>query len=453
MPKPKADDRLPELTISLNPLTEGILTPSEMVEVIMPKMGDGMEEGTLLEWLKSEGDAVKSGETIANIQTDKATLEMEAPGSGTLAGIVVEPGATVPVGKPMAAILSSGEKLPDGWGNGAATAAKPQEAKPEPKAEAAEAKEAPAPETTPSPQPAKAETVPAQANGARVKASPLAKKIAMGLGVDLRTVKGSGPGGRIVEKDVRAAAQTGTKGIEGTQRESKVQTPAAGDQEVSLNKLRQITAQRTAQSKREAPHFYVTLEVDVERIIELRKMFETDGIDKPSLNDFVVRACALALREMPVVNSVFQGEKLLQHGAVNIGMAVALDDGLTLPVIHNADQLSLSQISAISKDLAEKARTNKLSPEELSGSTFSISNMGMLNVDVFAAILNPSNAGILAVGTAKKRAVVDEESGEIVARTRMNITGSFDHRVVDGAVGAKFMNVVREFLEGPTRLL
>jgi pyruvate dehydrogenase E2 component (dihydrolipoamide acetyltransferase) len=197
----------------------------------------------------------------------------------------------------------------------------------------------------------------------------------------------------------------------------------------------------------------VTLDVDVERIFELRKMFEKDGIDKPSLNDFVVRACALALREMPVVNSVYQGEKLLQLGAVNIGMAVALDDGLTLPVIHNADQLSLSQISAISKDLAEKARAIKLSPEELSGSTFSISNMGMLNVDVFAAILNPPNAGILAVGTAKKRAVVDDETGEIIARTRMNITGSFDHRVVDGAVGAKFMNVVREFLEGPTRLL
>ena len=419
----------------------------------MPKMGDGMEEGTLLEWLKKEGDAVKSGETIANIQTDKATLEMEAPGSGTLAGIMVEAGATVPVGKAMAAILGAGERLPDGWGNGVANAALPKEAQPETKAEAPQEKKAAPSEMAQSTQTAKAEVEPVQANGARVKASPLAKKIAMGLGIDLRTVKGSGPGGRIVEKDVRAVSQTSTKGIEGTQRESKAQTPAAGDQEVSLNKLRQITAQRTAQSKREAPHFYVTLEVDVERILELRKMFEQDGIDKPSVNDFVVRACALALREMPVVNSVYQGEKLLQLGAVNIGMAVALDDGLTLPVIHNADQLSLSQISSVSKELAEKARANKLSPEELSGSTFSISNMGMLNVDVFAAILNPPNAGILAVGTARKRAVVDEDSGEIVARTRMNITGSFDHRVVDGAVGAKFMNVVREFLEGPTRLL
>lgn len=418
-----------------------------MVEVIMPKMGDGMEEGTLLEWLKKEGDAVKSGETIANIQTDKATLEMEAPGSGTLAGIMVEAGATVPVGKPMAAILTSGEKLPEGWGNGSA-------ARPESKTPPSESKPQTPAVSQRSEEP-KAEQAPAvvtQTNGARVKASPLAKKIAMGLNVDLRTVKGSGPGGRIVEKDVRAAAQSSVAAPEA---KAKTVTYAAApqDKEVSLNKLRQITAQRTAQSKREAPHFYVTVDVDVERILELRKMYEADGVDKPSLNDFVVRACALALREMPVVNSIYQDGKLLELGAVNIGMAVALDDGLTLPVIHNADQLSISQISSVSKELAEKARANKLSPEELSGSSFSISNMGMLNVDVFAAILNPPNAGILAVGTAKKRAVVDEESGEIVARTRMNVTGSFDHRVVDGAVGAKFMNVVRDFLEAPTRLL
>ena len=424
-----------------------------MVEVIMPKMGDGMEEGTLLEWLKKEGDAVKSGETIANIQTDKATLEMEAPGTGTLAGIMVEAGSTVPVGKAMAAILGSGEKLPDGWGNGAANVAPPKEAQTEAPTEAPQERIAASAEPTPTAHTAKAEAEPAQANGARVKASPLAKKIAMGLGVDLRTVKGSGPGGRIVEKDVRAAAQSGATPEQRVTKAPPAIAPSQSDEIIALNKLRQITAQRTAQSKREAPHFYVTLEVDVERILELRKMFEQDGIDKPSVNDFVVRACALALRQMPVVNSVYQGEKLLQFGMVNIGMAVALDDGLTLPVIHSADQLSLSQISSISKELAEKARANKLSPEELSGSTFSISNMGMLNVDVFAAILNPPNAGILAVGTAKKRAVVDEESGDIVARTRMNITGSFDHRVVDGAVGAKFMNLVREFLEGPTRLL
>jgi pyruvate dehydrogenase E2 component (dihydrolipoamide acetyltransferase) len=414
-----------------------------MVEVIMPKMGDGMEEGTLLEWLKKEGDAVKSGETIANIQTDKATLEMEAPGSGTLAGIMVQPGATVPVGKPMAAILSSGEKLPAGWGNGSAPTAKPA---PERAPEPTESVQTPAEE----PRPEKAEA----ASAGRIKASPLAKKIAQGLGVDLRTVKGSGPGGRIVEKDVRAASEQGGAAVRKPSEPAVAAVTAqAEDQLVPLNKLRQITAQRTGQSKREAPHFYVTVEVDVERILELRAMFEADGADKPSLNDFVVRACALALREMPVVNSVYQGEKLLQLGTVNIGMAVALEDGLTAPVIHHADSLSLSQISAASKDLAEKARANRLSPEELTGSGFSISNMGMLNVDVFAAILNPPNAGILAVGTAKKRAVVDEESGEILARTRMNITGSFDHRVVDGAVGAKFMNLVRDYLEAPTRLL
>lgn len=425
-----------------------------MVEVIMPKMGDGMEEGTLLEWLKKEGDAVKSGESIANIQTDKATLEMEAPGSGTLAGIIVQPGSTVPVGVPLAAILGSGEKLPEGWGGGAKpSAASPaQEPAKEAKTAAVEAPAQPAPAQEHTEEVFDGPAV----NGARIKASPLAKRMAQGLNVDLRTVTGTGPGGRIVEKDVRAAAQgvpSAATPIQPAPQPIASVAASAEDQEVKLNKLRQITAQRTAQSKQSAPHFYVTVEVDAENLLALRSMYERDGIEKPSLNDFIIRACALALREMPVVNSIYQGDKLLQLGAVNIGMAVALEDGLTVPVIHHADRLSVAQIAVQAKELAGKAKANHLSLDELTGGTFSISNMGMLNVDVFAAILNPPNAGILAVGTAKKRAVVDEETGEIVARTRMNLTGSFDHRVVDGAVGAKFMNVVRELLEAPIRLL
>jgi len=416
-----------------------------MIEVIMPKMGDGMEEGTLLEWLKKEGDAVKSGEPIANIQTDKATLEMEAPGNGTLGGILVEAGANVPVGKPVAAILTAGEKLPKDWGSGSSSAstAAPAESTSEPAAKKEAAAEAPVTKVDP-------ESAPVAAGNGRVKASPLAKKIAEELGVNLSSVAGSGPGGRIVEKDVRAAAGTAPKAAPMSPR---TVAAAAEDTLVPLNKLRQITAQRTAQSKQEAPHFYVTVEVDVESLLALRKMFERDEAAKPSVNDFIVRACALALREMPVVNSVFQGDKLLQLGAVNIGIAVALEDGLTVPVLKNVDHLSLTEISEHARALAEKARANRLSLGELTGGGFSISNMGMLNVDVFAAILNPPNAAILAVGTAKKKAVVDDETGEIVARTRMNLTGSFDHRVVDGAVGAKFVNLVREYLEKPTRLL
>lgn len=419
-----------------------------MVEVIMPKMGDGMEEGTLLEWLKKDGDAVKSGEPIANIQTDKATLEMEAPGSGTLAGILVEAGATVPVAAPLAAILAAGESLPSGWGSGEARPAPAEEAAPTSTSVAVEATaEIPAANGE-----REALTSAISVNGGRVKASPLARRIALELGVDLATVAGTGPGGRIVERDVRAATPGQAPAKAAVAPPVKIEATAE-DRLVPLNKLRQITAQRTAQSKQQAPHFYVTIEVDVERILGLRQMFEADGAEKPSVNDFVIRACALALREMPVVNSTYQGDKLLEYGAVNIGMAVALEDGLTVPVIHHADQLSIAQISARSRELAGKARQNHLSLDELTGGTFSISNMGMLDVENFGAIINPPNAAIVAVATARKTPVVDGATGEIVARTRMKMTGSFDHRVVDGAVGARFMNVVRGLLEAPTRLL
>lgn len=405
-----------------------------MTEVIMPKMGDGMEEGTLLEWTKKEGDKVKSGEVIGQIQTDKATLELEAPSSGILSGFLIKGGDTVPVGKAIAALLKEGEKLPESWG-GASTAA-PEEvqvvaAVEEPELVAA----APVAATS-------------LATDSRIKSSPLARRIAAEKGLDLAAIAGSGPGGRIVERDVVSA--TPTSKVAAAVLPSLV--ASAEDSKVSLNKIRQVTAKRTQESKQQAPHFYVTVEVDLERIGSLREQFEADGSGKVSINDFVVKACALALQEMPIVNSSYQGDHLLQHGAVNIGMAVALDDGLTLPVIRNANALSLRQISGTSKDLAKRARENKLSLDELSGSTFSISNMGMLDVDNFIAIINQPNAGILAVSSAGKKVVVNAED-ELEVRTRMNISCSFDHRVVDGAVGAKFINLVRDYLENPTRLL
>lgn len=401
-----------------------------MTEVIMPKMGDGMEEGTLLEWLKKDGDAVKSGEIIGTIQTDKATLELEAPGNGKLSGLLIEGGATVPVGKAIAAILKEGETLPTDWGTAAGS--------PKPTAPAVQA---PAPASVQEPVP-----VLVEAAAGRIKASPLAKRIAAERGISLANVVGTGPGGRIIEKDLAAASvaasPAATAAIAGK----------AEDKVVALNKIRQVTAQRTAQSKQQVPHFYVTVEVDLEKISGLRGQFEDDGAEKVSVNDFIVKACALALRELPVVNASYQGDHILEYGSVNVGMAVALDDGLTLPVIKSADALTLRQISAASKSLAGKARQNQLSLDELTGSTFSISNMGMLNVDVFAAIINQPNAAIVAVSTASKKAVVNDND-ELEIRLRMNLTGSFDHRVVDGAVGAKFMNLVRDYLENPTRLL
>lgn len=409
-----------------------------MTEVIMPKMGDGMEEGTLLEWLKKDGDKVKSGEIIGTIQTDKATLELESPGSGILTGFLVNLGETVPVGKAIAAILKAEEKLPANWGSGVASA--PAKAE-EPAKELAHAVSSNG--TT------SASPVPVAAKSTRIAASPLAKKIAQELGVELSSVNGSGPGGRIVEKDVRSAA--------GSKAPAKAAvTPMvaeAADSTVSLNRLRQITAKRTQESKQQVPHFYVKVEVDLERISELRAMFEADGSGKISINDFVIKACALALRDMPIVNSFFQGDgTLLQKGGVHIGMAVATDEGLTVPVMQNADHMSLRQINAKSRDLATRARDNKLALDELSGSTFSISNMGMLDIDDFVAIINQPNSAILAVSSARKKVVVNDED-ELEVRLRMNITCSFDHRVIDGAVGARFINLVRQNLENPTRLL
>lgn len=403
-----------------------------MTEVIMPKMGDGMEEGTLVDWLKKDGEKVRTGEVIGNIQTDKATLELESPGSGILTGFLIKGGDTVPVGVPIAVLLKDGEKVPEGWGSGST---------PAPQAEAQSTSvvsHAATPEMAP---PASAPT-----NGSRVKASPLAKKIAAETGIDLSTITGSGPGGRIIEKDVR--------GVKPAQLIAQPTIAAKGDTEVPLSRLRQIIAQRTQHSKQTVPHFYVTVEVDIEKIHALRELFEQEESGRVSVNDFVVMACTRALQEMPEVNATFAENKILQYGDVHIGIAAAVDEGLLVPVVKNANQKSLREISGEVRELVKKARDGKLHPDEMSGSTFSISNMGMLNVDSFSAIINEPNAAIVAIGTAKRVPVaVDEDSDELEIRWRMNITGSFDHRVVDGAIGARFVNVVKNYLENPTKLL
>ncbi|MCE9558766.1 MAG: 2-oxo acid dehydrogenase subunit E2 [Armatimonadetes bacterium] len=404
-----------------------------MTEVIMPKMGDGMEEGTLLEWLVKDGEKVKSGQIIGNIQTDKATLEFEATSSGIITGFLMKPGDTVPVGKPIALILKDGEKAPGDWGSGkAATAAPVETVKVE---ELAPATMAPA----------------AVASNERVKASPLAKKLAAEKGVDLSAVTGTGPNGRITSKDIEGAPVVAASAPT-TPAPVAMITPTGEDKKVPLNRLRQIIAQRTQHSKQTVPHFYVTVEVDLERIEEMRASFEADGSGKVSINDFVVKASAKALQDMPEVNATFQGDSVLQYGAVHIGIAAAVDDGLLVPVIKNAHTMTIRQLSVAAKTLVKKAREGKLHPDEMSGSTFSISNMGMLDVDSFSAIINEPNCGIIAIGTARRKACVVGED-ELEIRWRMNITGSFDHRVVDGAIGAKFVNVIRAYLENPTRLI
>lgn len=411
-----------------------------MTEVIMPKMGDGMEEGTLVDWLVKDGDKVKSGQVIGNIQTDKATLELEAPGTGILTGFLLKAGETVPVGKPIAIILKDGESIPAGWGTGGgATAAA--------SAEATEASPAPAASSAP--------VAAATTSTDRIKASPLAKKTAKELGVDLAAVTGTGPSGRITQKDVVSAqgsAPAAPAAPAKTAPSFATVAATAEDQIVKLNKIRQITAKRTQESKQQVPHFYVTVEVDVERIMQLRDMFKAEESGNVSINDFVVKASALALQDMPQVNSVFQGDHLLQHGGVHIGIAVALEDGLTVPVVKNANLKPVRQISAEVKDLAKKAKENRLSMDELTGSTFSISNMGMLDVDNFLAIVNQPNAAIVAIASVRKKVVVGDDD-EVEIRHRMNITGSFDHRVADGAVGAAFINKIKGYLENPTRLL
>lgn len=407
-----------------------------MTKVIMPKMGDGMEEGTLLEWLKKDGEKVRSGEVIGNIQTDKATLELESPGSGILTGFLIQPGETVPVGVPIAAILKAGETLAADW----ATAS--------PSSESGQPEEAPAEPQQAAPAAQPDSNAPKASGSDRVKASPLARKIAAELGVDLTTVTGTGPGGRIVEKDVRSGKPSTT------QPSSPVSAPAAaqGDTKVPLNRLRQIIAQRTTQSKQQVPHFYVTVEVDIEAINALREQFEAEESGKVSINDFVIKACARALADMPEANASFGDKEVIRYGQINIGVAAAVEEGLLVPTIKNVERLSLREIGEQSRSLVKKARDGKLLPDEMQGSTFSVSNMGMLNVDNFFAIINQPNAAIVAIASAKKVVVANEDE-ELEVRTRMNITGSFDHRVLDGALGAKFMNIVRDYLQNPTRLL
>jgi len=398
-------------------------------KIAMPKLSDTMEEGIILKWIKKEGESVKQGEIIAEVQTDKADMELEAYDTGVLRKIFVPEGKGAAVGKPIAIIGSAAEDisalLADTGAppspHGAPAPATPQ-------------KSAPAPQAASAPSPASDE---------RLKVSPLAKAIASQNKIDLRSIAGSGPMGRIVKKDLEPSLSKAMGFV------SKPYV-AGTTQEFPVSLMRKTIAKRLVESKTTAPHFYLTYEVDMRRAIDLRTSVNENGDAKISFNDIIVRACALTLRNHPKVNSTFAGDKIIQHGAVNVGIAVALDDGLITPVIRNTDMKSLFEISAESKELAAKAREKKLKPEEFSGGTFTVSNLGMYGVEEFAAIINPPEAAILAVGAITQKAVV--ENGQIMVGNRLQLTLSCDHRVVDGAVGAQFMQEVKQILENPWKL-
>lgn len=416
-----------------------------MHTIIMPKMGDAMEEGTLVRWLKQEGDVVKEGEPIAEIATDKATIEIEAPGSGILKGIRVAEGAVVPISTPLAYIVAEGESVP---GDQAAPATPPAAAKeaPAPATPPAAAKEAPAPATSPA-----AVSQPVSTDGDRVKASPLARKIAREHGIDLRLIQGTGPQGRIVERDVLAylEAQKAVPTPPPAPAPTPAPAPAVAGRAEPLSRLRQITAQRTTEAKQTIPHFYLTMEIDMEEALALRaKLNQADESLKVSVNDMVVKACAVALEKFPMVNASFQNNQLVYPDGIHVGIAIAVDEGLLVGVVRHCEQKSLRRIAQEAQALVQKAREGKLMPDEMTGNTFTVSNLGMFGIDEFSAIINPPASAILAVGAVKKVPVVADD-GSIVARSRMRVTLSCDHRVFDGATGARFLQELKRVLENP----
>ena len=407
-----------------------------VTKVVMPKLSEQMEAGKIIKWLKQEGDRVQSGDILAEVETDKADVEMEAFGAGVLRKILVPAGSQAPVGGLIGVIAEPGEDI-------ASVVAQAGAGAPAPEAPAA----APARPAAPEAPAAVAAPAAAEAPG-RVKASPLARKIAAQSGVDLRLIEGSGPGGRVVRRDVEAATA-------GAARPGVAAVPVAPGVEFEdrpLSQMRAAIARRMPLSKAPVPHFYVTSEVAMDRAWALREELNgLEGQPKISVNDFVIRACALALLQHPGVNAMFQGESIRVFHRVHLGIAVALEDGLITPVLRDAHAKPLAQIALESRDLAERARVRKLRAAELSGATFSISNLGMFDVAEFSAIINPPEGAILAVGSVRTMPVVTD-TGLGVGR-RMMLTLSCDHRVMDGAMGARFLQDVKRLLEEPLRLL
>ena len=447
----------------------------------MPKLSDTMTEGTLVKWNKQVGDTIEIGDVIAEVETDKATMEMEAFDEGILSDILVQAGEKAAVGATLGVLLEDGEEAP-APGSAPAAISAPES---QPFAEGAEGAEAAqGAEAGEASQPASELAAPAaqQAGpGERIKASPLARKIADSKGVNIATIQGSGPGGRIVKADVEAAAEGGNApsrlasaatALAASAKAQVVQsTPAAvsapapavainpvvaaGDQTIELSSMRRIIADRLLTSKTTIPHFYLHVECDTAPLMTLRKQInaqaeQTHG-NKYSINDFVLKSVINAAQAVPEINASFNGDSIVQFAKVGVSIAVAVDDGLVTPVIKDAASKSMLQISQEVKDLAVRARDKKLMPNEFDGGTVTVSNLGAWGIESFDAIINPPQAAILSVGAIIEKPVVKD--GQIVPGMRMNIGLSCDHRVVDGAVGARFLNEVKKLIENPALML
>jgi pyruvate dehydrogenase E2 component (dihydrolipoyllysine-residue acetyltransferase) len=438
-------------------------------KIVMEALSPTMEEGRLVAWKKKEGDAVKNGETLAEVETDKAVMELVAREDGVLRKIVLTEGATVPVGALVAVVGKADEDisgvLPStppspgvgGRGSGAPAPAAGAVPKAPPAAAAVPADVAP-PAAVAALHPTPSHPTP---TSSRVKSSPLARRLAAEKGVDLRLVSGTGPAGRVIRRDVEAAG-TGAQGHRGPETSAAAlpsRAPAApvpllpaGFQDVPLTTMRKTIARRLSESLGPVPHFFLTSEIDMERAWEARQHLAGLGdATKISFNDLIVKAVALALRQHGAVNAAFLGDRVRYYGDVHVGVAVAVEDGLITPVIRHADRKGLLEIAAEAKALAERARARRLTPEEYTGATFSVSNLGMFDIDEFTAVINPPEAGILAVGRIAQRPVAVD--GALAVRRTMRVTMSCDHRVVDGATGAKFLQTVKLMLENPLAML
>lgn len=414
-------------------------------EVRLGKLSPTMETGTVNRWLKKEGDKVSSGDTLAEVETDKASMPLEIFEDGVLLKILVKEGQTAKIDELLAVVGEAGEDISAISGGASAAPAKAAPAASRQAGGAAGS--APAPVAT-----ATAAAVPVN-GGARIKASPLAKKIAKERGVDLQSVRPSGPGGRIIQRDIpeKGAAPAGVVASSPV----ALSAPGGADQDIPLSNIRQTIARRLLQSKQTIPHWYLASEILMDRAMELREELnaqaEESGV-KISVNDLIVKVAAVALTRHPEVNAAFNQTSIRRFGSVNIAIAIATEDGLYTPVLRNVERLNLSGISAGVKELAKKTRDKKLKAEDLQGSGFTISNLGMFGVDHFFAIINPPEAAILAVGGVKPKPVVNDK-GEVVVGKVMGLTLSCDHRVIDGAVGAKFMATLKDLLEHPTKML
>ena len=445
----------------------------------MPKLSDTMSEGTLVAWKKKKGDQVSAGEVLAEIETDKATMEWESPEDGTLTDIYVQEGGKVNVGDKIAFIRGEGEEAPTQEASAQKKGKEPDSAgEKENKPQAETEKPAPAraeqEEIAPPQQKRgegavsaaldeekqqKPEPIGREHEQPRVKASPVARRIASELGVDLFSVKGTGPEGRVTETDVRAAAksQPVAAGVSPAGKQpARLPLQAGESARIQLSGMRKIIAQRLVESLGPVPHFYLTIEINAGPLMEAREELKSagEGADaaKITVNDFVLKAAVMAAVKVPRVNASFDKESIVQYADVDLGVAVAIEDGLLTPVIRDAQDKSLREISALAKDLAHRARNKRMKPEEFQGGTFTISNLGGMGIDSFSAVINPPQGFILAVGKITKVPVIDD-CDQLVVGHRMSITMSCDHRVIDGALGAEYLRELRQLLENPALLM